>query len=208
MLSGRTLEEVAAGEADQDPAVKPEFQSGDALVVVDVQRDFCAGGALAVPDADAIVPILNRWLEAAERAGVPIFLSRDWHPDQHVSFEARGGPWPEHCVQDSRGAELHPHLGVPASARIVTKGVRFDKDQHSVFDDTGLEAELRRLGVLRIFVGGLAQEVCVHASVIDALRRGFEVCVISDATRAVQAEAGERALAEMRDAGARVGRSG
>lgn len=183
---------------------KPDFRPGDALVVVDVQRDFCAGGALAVPGGDEVVPVLNRWLEAAGAAGVPIFLSRDWHPKGHPSFAGRGGPWPEHCLQDSPGAQLHPGLSVPASARRVTKGTRFDKDQNSVFDDTGLDVELRRLGVRRLWVGGLAQDVCVRASVLDALRCGFEVCLIAEATRPVDAEAGARALAEMREAGARL----
>jgi nicotinamidase/pyrazinamidase len=188
--------------------VKPEFQPGDALLVVDVQRDFCAGGALAVPGGEEVVPVLNRWLEEAESAGIPIFLSRDWHPSDHVSFEARGGPWPPHCVQDTPGAEFHPDLAAPASGRRVTKGVRFDKDQNSAFDETGLDLELRHLGVRRLWVGGLARDVCVRDSVIDALHCGLEVCVIADATRAVDAEAGERALSEMRDTGARIETTG
>jgi nicotinamidase/pyrazinamidase len=178
--------------------------SGDALVVVDVQRDFCAGGALAVPGGDEIVPVLNRWIGEAGAAGAPVFQSRDWHPRGHPSFEESGGPWPTHCVQDTRGAELHPELAQPAEARRVTKGVRFDKDQNSVFDDTGLAVELRRLGVRRLFVGGLAQDVCVRASVLDALREGFGVCLIEDATRPVDAAAGERAIEAMHAAGARI----
>jgi nicotinamidase/pyrazinamidase len=181
-----------------------DLRSGDALLVVDVQRDFCAGGALAVPGGDEVVPVLNRWLRAAEKAGIPIFLSRDWHPRGHLSFASSGGPWPEHCVQDTRGAELHGELLQPASARRVTKGARFDKDQNSAFDDTGLDVELRRLGVRRLWVGGLAQDVCVHDSVVDALRAGFQVCLIRDATRPVDTEAGQRALAAMREAGARI----
>ena len=115
------------------------FRPGDALLVVDVQRDFCAGGALAVPNGEDIVPVLNQWLQAAESAEIPILLSRDWHPRGHVSFTDSGGPWAEHCVQDTPGAAFHPRLVVPASGRVVTKGVRFDKDQISVFDQTGLE---------------------------------------------------------------------
>jgi len=188
--------------------VQSHLGAGDALLVVDVQRDFCPGGALAVPDGDAVVPVLNRWLEAAERAGVPIFLSRDWHPDAHPSFEARGGPWPAHCLQDSPGAQRHPALVVPGSARCITKGVRFDQDQTSVFDETGLAVELRRLGVRRLWIGGLAQDVCVCDSVIDALRAGFEVSLIADATRPVDEEQGRRALERMREAGARLETSG
>lgn len=184
--------------------MRPAFQPGDALLVVDVQRDFCTGGALAVPAGEEVVAVLNRWIEAADAAGAPIFLSRDWHPRDHVSFASRGGPWPEHCVQDTPGAAFHALLATPASARVVTKGVRFDKDQNSAFDETGLADELHRLGVTRLFVGGLAQDVCVHDSVQDALRAGFDVHVIADGTRPVDAEKGERALSAMRDAGAGV----
>lgn len=188
--------------------MSPELRAGDALVVVDVQRDFCAGGALAVPGGDEVVPVLNRWLAAAESAGVPAFVSRDWHPRDHVSFRSRGGPWPEHCVQDTPGAEFHVGLGLSEATRRISKGVRFDKDQTSVFDDTGLDVELRRLGARRIFVGGLAQDVCVRDSVLDGLRLGFAVCLIADGCRAVDAEAGARSLDEMREAGARIETTG
>ena len=189
---------------DGSDRVTPGFQQGDALLVVEVQRDFCRGGALPVPGGEEVVPLLNRWIEAAEAAGVPIFVSRDWHPPGHPSFRERGGPWPRHCVQGSPGAEFHPGLAACPSARPVTKGVRFDRDQLSSFDETGLEVELRRLGVRRLFVGGLALDVCVRATVMDALRHGFEVCVIGDGTRAIDEDAGERALAEMAEAGARI----
>lgn len=182
----------------------PAFQAGDALLVVDVQRDFCADGALAVPGGDDVVPVLNRWLEAAEAAGAPVLLSRDWHPKGHPSFESRGGAWPEHCLQDGPGAAFHPGLVVPDGARIVSKGVRFDEDQLSAFDRTGLEVELQRLGVRRLWIGGLACEVCVLATVLDAARHGFEVHVIADGTRAIDPAAGERAFDRMRAAGARV----
>lgn len=181
---------------------RTRLEAGDALLLVDVQRDFCAGGALAVPDADAVVPVLNGWLAAAAEAGIPVFASRDWHPQGHPSFAAVGGPWPPHCVQDSPGAGFHPDLALAATARRVTKGVRFDRDQSSAFDETGLGTELRRLGVRRVWVAGLALDVCVRASVIDALRLGFEVHVIADATRPVDPEAAEDVFAELRRAGA------
>lgn len=181
-----------------------KLEKGDALIVVDTQRDFCSGGPLAVPEGDQVVPALNRWIEAAERADVPIYFSRDWHPKEHVSFEANGGTWPPHCVQDSEGARFHPDLRVAGSAQIVSKGVRFDKDQNSVFDDTGLAAELRRRGVKRVWLGGLAEDVCVRASVLDGLREGFEMHLIEEATRPVDDERGEKALREMRDRGAAV----
>jgi nicotinamidase/pyrazinamidase len=178
------------------------FQAGDALIVVDVQIDFCPGGALPIEHGDDVVPVLNRWMTAAADAAVPVFASRDWHPQHHLSFKERGGEWPVHCVQDSPGARFHPGLRLPDSAVVVTKGVRFDQDQYSAFDATGLATELRRLGVRRVWVGGLAQDVCVRATVLDARREGFEAIVITDATHPVTNAGGEGANEEMRQAGA------
>lgn len=180
------------------------FEPHDALVVVDVQRDFCPGGALPIPDGDAVVPVINRWLDAARRAGVPTVLSRDWHPPNHLSFRAQGGEWPAHCVQETDGAAFHPDLKQPADARIVTKGDRLEKDQYSAFDETGLGAELGRLGVRRVWIAGLAEDVCVRATVLDALAQGFEVRLIAAGTRPVTAEGGAGARDEMRRAGAVV----
>lgn len=178
------------------------FRPGDALIVVDVQIDFCPGGALPIEGGDAVVPILNRWIAAAEHAGVPVYASRDWHPLHHLSFKESGGEWPVHCLQDSPGARFHPGLKLPHSAMLVTKGVRFDRDQYSAFDETGLATELRNRGVRRVWVGGLAQDVCVRATVLDARRNAFDTIVISDATRPVTPAGGERANEEMRQAGA------
>jgi nicotinamidase/pyrazinamidase len=180
------------------------LEQGDALLVVDVQRDFCPGGALAVAGGDEVVPVLNAWIEAAVRAGAPVYASRDWHPRTHPSFRQRGGPWPPHCVQDTPGAAFHPELRLPAETRLVTKGVRLDRDQLSAFDETGLAQALRDEGVRRLWIGGLAQDVCVRATVLDAAREGFAVHVIAPATRPVDPAAGVRALEEMRRAGARI----
>ncbi|MVF22467.1 nicotinamidase [Methylocaldum sp. BRCS4] len=180
------------------------FAPGDALIVVDVQNDFCAGGALPVENGDAVVPVLNRWIEAATKANVPVYASRDWHPVGHVSFQESGGPWPPHCLQDSAGALFHPDLKLPDSAIIVTKGVRFDQDQNSAFDQTGLARHLRKAGIRRLWIGGLAEDVCVLATVLDARTEGFEVMVIRDATRPVTPQGGEKARREMQDAGAGV----
>jgi len=177
---------------------------GDALLVVDVQPDFCPGGALAVPGGDEVIPVLNRWIAAARARGVLVYASRDWHPTQHLSFEAQGGPWPPHCVQDTPGAAYHPALALPEDAVKIAKGTRLDRDQYSAFDGTGLAEHLRRAGVERLWVGGLAQDVCVRASVLDACKEGFAVHLIASATRPVEPEAGEEALREMREAGARV----
>ena len=178
------------------------LQHGDALIVVDVQRDFCEGGALAIPEGDTVVPVLNRWMAAAHATGVPVYASRDWHPLRHPSFVELGGPWPVHCVQDTPGAAFHRDLSLPESALVVTKGTRFDKDQNSAFDGTGLEAELHRREIRRLWVGGLAQDVCVCATVLDARRHGFETVVISEATMPVTREGFDRSEQQMREAGA------
>lgn len=184
--------------SDPEDALRP----GDALLIVDVQIDFCPGGALAIEHGDEVVPILNRWIAAAASAAVPVYASRDWHPRHHLSFTESGGEWPVHCVQDSAGARFHPGLELPDSAIVVTKGVRFDRDQYSAFDETGLATEMRARGVRRVWVGGLAQDVCVRATVLDARREGFAAIVIADGTRPVTRAGGERANAEMRQAGA------
>ena len=181
-----------------------QLHQGDALLVVDVQRDFCPGGALPVEGGDRVVPVLNAWIEAAERAGALIVASRDWHPPGHVSFEARGGPWPPHCVQDSEGAELHPELRLPKDAILLSKGQSKHRDAYSAFDDTGLEHLLRERDVERVFVGGLAQDVCVRATTLDALRHGFETHLLVDATLPVDPRVGERALREMEAEGAHL----
>lgn len=184
--------------------VKPDtvLREKDALLLVDVQRDFCPGGALPIERGDTVVPILNVWIRAASEAGVPIYASRDWHPSRHPSFAEFGGRWPPHCLQDSAGAAFHPDLALPPSSVVVTKGTRFDQDQHSAFDQTGLAAELARRGIDRVWVGGLAQDVCVRATVLDARTEGLEVVVITDATCPVSPEGGTRAHAEMLRAGA------
>ncbi|GIW42155.1 MAG: nicotinamidase [Candidatus Binatia bacterium] len=178
------------------------MQRGDALLLVDVQNDFCPGGALPVEGGHEVVPVLNAWIQKARSAGVPVYASRDWHPRRHVSFRERGGPWPPHCIQDTPGAAFHPELELPPSVVVVSKGVRFDKDQYSAFDETGLESELRREGIRRLWVGGLAQDVCVRATVLDALRAGFEVHLLLAGTRPVDPEAGKKAVEEMKKAGA------
>jgi nicotinamidase/pyrazinamidase len=185
------------------PHPSPALQPGDALVLVDVQIDFCPGGALPIELGDEVVPVLNRWVDAAAAARVPIVASRDWHPERHMSFTEFGGEWPVHCVQDSAGARFHPDLKVPASAILITKGTHLDRDQYSAFDGTGLAEELRKRGVTRVWVGGLAEDVCVRATVLDARREGFDTMVIADGTRPVTPTGGERAREEMARAGAR-----
>jgi nicotinamidase/pyrazinamidase len=181
--------------------IETMLRNKDALIIVDVQKDFCPGGALPIKDGDKVVPVLNEWIVAAVSRGVPVYASRDWHPVGHISFKGYGGPWPPHCIQDSDGARFHSDLGLPDSVIKVTKGVRFDQDQHSVFDQTGLSVQLRKNGIQRLWIGGLAEDVCVLATVLDACKDHFEVILISEATRPVTIRGGEKARREMREAG-------
>jgi nicotinamidase/pyrazinamidase len=180
----------------------------DALVVVDVQNDFCPGGALGVSGGDEVVPVLNRYIERFRAAGAPVFATRDWHPAKTKHFEAYGGLWPPHCVQGTPGAAFHAGLALPADAVVLSKGMDPEEDAYSGFqaeDASGMPfpVVLGERGVARIYVGGLATDYCVRATALDAAREGFEVAVLGDAIRAVDLAPGdgERAIAEMRDAG-------
>ena len=152
---------------------------------------------------------LNRVIEAFEHLGLPIFFTRDWHPADHSSFNTRGGTWPPHCVQGTPGAEFHKGLKIPERAVIISKGSSKDAEAYSGFQGTDLEQRLRGLGVDDIFLGGLATDYCVRESTLDARRAGFSVTVIKDCTRAVDVRPrdGEKALAEMRRAGAKLSTS-
>lgn len=178
------------------------LRPGDALLIVDTQTDFCPGGALPVPDGDAIVPVLNRWLSTARDKNIPVYASRDWHPLGHLSFTERGGDWPAHCIQDTEGAAFHSQLDLPNDVIKISKGVRFDKDQYSAFDDTGLAKRLRDDGISRLWIGGLALDVCVEATVLEGCDAGFEIHLIQGATRPISPEEGEAAYRKMRNAGA------
>jgi nicotinamidase/pyrazinamidase len=192
-------------------SIPATFEPGDALLVVDAQNDFCPGGSLAVADADRIMPVLNAWASAAERAGVPIFVSRDWHPPRTTHFKEFGGVWPPHCVMDTRGAEFHPDLRLPPSAIVVSKGMGENEDAYSAFQardasGQGLEVLLKQRDVRHLYVGGLATDYCVKSSTLDALNHGYAVTLIPDGMRAVnlQPSDGGLALAEMQAAGART----
>lgn len=177
---------------------------GDALLIADVQNDFCPGGALGVPEGDAIIPVLNRWIDEANARGVPVFASRDWHPRNHISFKDRGGPWPPHCVKGTSGAAFHPDLRLPPDVEIVNKAEDPDKESYSAFGGTDLADRLRDAKVKTLWIGGLAQDYCVRATALDAIQQGFKVHVITDATRAINVhpDDGQHALDEIRKAGA------
>ncbi len=185
-----------------DAGVRPG--QGDALILVDVQHDFLPGGSLAVADGDAIIAPLNAMIEEFTRQGLPVVATRDWHPGNHISFAAQGGPWPPHCVQGTHGAQFDPGLRIPEQAIIISKASDPAQDAYSGFQGTDLDEQLRPLGVRRVFVGGLATDYCVLNTVLDARRLGYDVVLLADAVRAVnvQSEDGEAALAQMADAGA------
>ena len=176
----------------------------EALIIVDVQNDFCPGGALAVADGDAVVAPLNA---LAERFPV-VVATRDWHPPDHGSFAERGGPWPVHCVQGTPGAELHPGLDTTRIDVVVDKGQTVDREGYSGFEDTDLERVLRERDVDTVHVGGLALDYCVRATALDARRAGFDVVLHREATRAVEAALGdgERAVQDLAAAGVVVDR--
>lgn len=180
------------------------LRATDALLMVDVQRDFLPGGALAVADGDAIIPPANAYMTAFSARGLPIAMTRDWHPPDHCSFQPQGGPWPPHCVRDTLGADWPANLEIPPGSHVVSKAMAQDRDAYSGFDGTALEAMLRELGVTRVFVAGLATDYCVRATVLDARKLGFEAVVLADAVRGVEAHPGDsaRALDDMTSHGA------
>jgi len=182
----------------------PTLQSHDALLIVDMQRDFLPGGRLAVRGGDEVIPVLNRYIDLALGSGVPIYASRDWHPANHCSFRAQGGPWPEHCVAGAPGSAFAPDLRLPPDTYVIDKATRADEDAYSAFGGTRLAERLRDAGVKRLLVGGLATDYCVLNTTRDALAAGFEVLLLTDAIRAVnvQPDDGARAQEEMERAGA------
>jgi nicotinamidase/pyrazinamidase len=180
-----------------------------ALLIVDVQNDFCPGGALAVPGGDRVVPVLNHHIAGAVGQGLPIYASRDWHPAVTRHFKPFGGPWPPHCVEGSPGASFHEDLRLPASAIVISKGQDPESPGYSVFEgytagSRTFLSDLRDRQVNHLYVGGLATDYCVKASVLDARRAGFDVTVLSDAVAGVDVQPGDsaRAIEEMRRAGA------
>jgi nicotinamidase/pyrazinamidase len=182
------------------------LQAGDALIAVDVQNDFLPGGSLAVPEGDAVVPAINRYLAAFAARALPVFATRDWHPTNHCSFKAQGGIWPPHCVAATRGAEFAHALTLPETAVIISKAATPEADAYSGFGGTNLAARLRADEVTRLFIGGLATDYCVLNTVRDALAEGYTVLLLADAIRAVDVNAGDgaRALDEMQGLGARA----
>jgi nicotinamidase/pyrazinamidase len=180
------------------------LRRGDALLVVDVQRDFLPGGSLAVTDGNAVIEPLNDYIRAFETRELPIFFTRDWHPANHCSFADAGGGWPVHCVQGTAGASFAKGLDVTSADPIISKGTDPSAEAYSAFSGTHLASLLQALGVHRVFIGGLATDYCVLETASDARTRGLDVVVLQDAIRAVNAQAGDeaRALQRMQGLGA------
>ena len=181
-----------------------------ALLIVDVQNDFCPGGALAVPEAERIIPILNKYINLFLGLNLPIFACRDWHPEETKHFKRFGGLWPEHCLANSKGAMFHPKLRLPHNAIVLSKGVDPEKESYSAFqaaDSNGTRFSnlLKITGIKELFAGGLATDYCVKCSVLDALKFGFKVKLLTDAIKGVDVKKGdsEAALAEMASLGAK-----
>lgn len=173
--------------------MKKDFNlsKNDALIIVDVQRDFCPGGALPVPTGDQVVPVLNEYINLFQAAKTSIFAIRDWHPPNHISFKAYGGPWPPHCIQNSEGAKFHPDLKLPADTSIISHSTDPSKESYSGFEGTMLGDTLKKIGVTRVFVGGLATDYCVKNTVLSVLDRGFETVLLMDASRGINVKPGD-----------------
>lgn len=189
-------------------APKVTLEKDVALIVVDVQNDFCPGGALAVPQGDDVVAALNRAIQIFEEQKRPVFFSRDWHPANHISFQEQGGPWPPHCVQNSPGAAFHPELEIPNDAAILSKGTDPAKDSYSAFGGTELNDLLKRRKIRTLYVGGLATDYCVKETVLDGLKLGYKVYLLEGAHRGVEVKPGDcaAAVAAMKKAGAQTTR--
>jgi nicotinamidase/pyrazinamidase len=175
------------------------LDSGDALIVVDVQNDFLPGGSLAVPMGNEIIPILNRYIALFHTHGLQIFAARDWHPPDHSSFLQQGGQWPPHCIATTFGAEFPASLELPSDAHILSKATSREKDAYSGFADTQLNALLKAFSIRRVFIGGLATEYCVLNTVKDALQYRYATFVVEDAVRPlnINSNDGLRASEEM-----------
>jgi nicotinamidase/pyrazinamidase len=175
-----------------------------ALIVVDVQKDFCEGGALAASDTLSLLRPLKEYIDAARRAGVLVVFTKDWHPEEHSSFQKNAGPWPVHCVAGSTGAELMPPLVAEDGDVIIQKGMDANGAGYSGFDGTGLNRKLRELGVQSVAVSGIATEYCVRATALDAVKARFATVVLTDLIRAVDASETDKALNELSAAGVQV----
>jgi len=188
---------------------KEPLKINSALVIVDVQNDFCPGGALEVYNADEIILVINRYMELFRGKGLPIIASRDWHPRETKHFEKFGGIWPEHCVQRSFGAMFRAGLLLPPDTLVFSKGMDPERDDYSALqarNDTGtsLTDFLKKVGIRELYICGLATDYCVRQTALEGLHLGFSITVLVDAVRGVELNPGDskRALDELEAAGA------
>jgi nicotinamidase/pyrazinamidase len=183
---------------------KVDLVAGDALIVTDIQYDFLPGGSLAVKGSDEVIPLLNRYIASFQARGLPIFATRDWHPPNHSSFHAQGGPWPPHCVQGTPGAAFSDKLDLPQRVIVISKATHPEREAYSSFEGTELNRLLQEHGIRRLFVGGLTTEYCILNTVKDALRNNYAAFFLEDAIRAVDVTPGDgdRAIEEMLRLGA------
>jgi nicotinamidase/pyrazinamidase len=168
-----------------------------ALIVVDVQRDFCEGGALAAADTLSLLDPLRACIAAARQANIKIVFTQDWHPPHHSSFRSEGGPWPMHCVAGSYGAEIMAPLAPEKADMVTRKGTTVEGAGYSGFDSTPLAQQLKSLGVQEVAVCGVATEYCVRATALDGASAGFRVAVLTDLIRPVDPSAVEPTLQEL-----------
>ncbi len=182
--------------------VKPG--KGDALIIVDLQKDFLPGGALPVPHGMRIIPIVNSYIHLFKERKLPVIATRDWHPPDHCSFKEQGGLWPTHCVQGTQGADFAEGLDLPEDVIVISKATNSDEEAYSGFQGTDLDEKLKERGVKRLFIGGLATDYCVLSTIKDAVALGYKVCLLKDAVEAVNVNPGdaEKALEEMESLGA------
>ena len=183
-----------------------KLKNTDALIIVDVQIDFCPGGSLPVAGGDQVARVMSGVAARFKVAGGRVYATQDWHPMGHSSFLDQGGPWPPHCVQGTMGALFHAELKLPIGTTIIRKGVNPEVDAYSGFLDSLLEESLKHNRVKRVFVGGLATDYCVLNTVLDALRLKFDAYVLSDAVAPADVKPGdgEAALEQMQKAGAKI----
>ena len=178
------------------------MQNKKSLLVVDIQNDFCPGGALGVSEGDQIIPLVNNYVQLFLDKQLPVFISRDWHPKETKHFKESGGPWPIHCVQNTKGGEFHPDFRVPEKAIILSKGTDPQSDGYSVFDafdsnNTSFLEVLEQLDIDELYICGIATDYCVKFTVLDALKKGFKINVLVDAIKGVDKEDSKRTIAEI-----------
>ena len=174
-----------------------KIRSVDALIIVDMQNDFMPSGALPIENAHTIIPIINKYIKLFKDLGGTIVATRDWHPPNHISFNIRGGPWPPHCIQNTKGAEFHPFLELPSNTIVVSKATNEDKEAYSGFDSTELDSVLKARKIKRVFICGVATEYCVKATAIDAINLGYQTFILIDAIKGVNKIDSERVINEL-----------